>query len=228
MAGLSGLNLIYKSAGMHASLLGFCLESLIIDNDMLGQCLRCVRGIEVTDEALSIDTIAEVCMNGPGHYLGNEQTLRLMQTEYFPRRRRPLQPEGMGREGQARSPAEGDRGKEKSAGDAFPPPCAPARRRPVALALRQPDPVAKERHGRIDGDCPGPVRATCLCYVPCPPNVLAAAGVSDLFETAAGRNMPPLTYNASITPCCSIGEMPAPFVLMPPAISISLAPIRPA
>ena len=83
MAGLSGLNLVYESAGMHASLLGFCLESLIIDNDMLGQCLRCVRGIEVTDEALSIDTITEVCMNGPGHYLGNEQTLRLMQTEYF-------------------------------------------------------------------------------------------------------------------------------------------------
>ena len=83
MAGLSGLNLVYESAGMHASLLGFCLESLIIDNDMLGHCQRCVRGIEVTDAALSIDTIAEVCLNGPGHYLGNEQTLRLMQTEYF-------------------------------------------------------------------------------------------------------------------------------------------------
>ncbi|TIX00547.1 MAG: methyltransferase [Mesorhizobium sp.] len=83
MAGLAGLNLIYESAGMHASLLGFCLESLIIDNDMIGHCLRCVRGIEVTDEALSIDTIADVCLKGPGHYLGNEQTLRLMQTEYF-------------------------------------------------------------------------------------------------------------------------------------------------
>ena len=83
MAGLSGLNLVYESAGMHASLLGFCLESLIIDNDMLGQCLRCVRGIEVTDEALSIDTIAEVCLNGPGHYLGDPQTLSLMQTEYI-------------------------------------------------------------------------------------------------------------------------------------------------
>lgn len=83
MAGLAGLNLVYESAGMHASLLGFCLESLIIDNDMLGHCLRCVRGIEVTDETLSIDTIADVCLNGPGHYLGNEQTLRLMQTEYF-------------------------------------------------------------------------------------------------------------------------------------------------
>ncbi|TJV74758.1 MAG: methyltransferase, partial [Mesorhizobium sp.] len=83
MAGLAGLNLVYESAGMHASLLGFCLESLIIDNDMLGHCLRCVRGIEVTDESLSIDTIADVCLKGPGHYLGNEQTLRLMQTEYF-------------------------------------------------------------------------------------------------------------------------------------------------
>ncbi len=83
MAGLSGLNLVYESAGMHASLLGFCLESLIIDNDMLGHCLRCVRGIEVSDAALSIDTIADVCLKGPGHYLGNEQTLRLMQTEYF-------------------------------------------------------------------------------------------------------------------------------------------------
>jgi trimethylamine--corrinoid protein Co-methyltransferase len=83
MAGLSGLNLIYESAGMHASLLGFCLESLIADNDMLGQCLRCVRGIEVSDEALSLDTIADVCLNGPGHYLGHGQTLRLMQKEYF-------------------------------------------------------------------------------------------------------------------------------------------------
>jgi trimethylamine--corrinoid protein Co-methyltransferase len=83
MAGLAGLNLVYESAGMHASLLGFCLESLIIDNDMLGHCLRCVRGLEVNDEALSVATIAQVCLGGPGHYLGNEQTLKLMQTEYF-------------------------------------------------------------------------------------------------------------------------------------------------
>ena len=83
MAGLSGLNLVYELAGMHASLLGFCLESLIVDNDMLGQCLRCVRGIEVSDAALSVESIREVCMQGPGHYLGHEQTLRLMQTEYF-------------------------------------------------------------------------------------------------------------------------------------------------
>jgi trimethylamine--corrinoid protein Co-methyltransferase len=83
MAGLSGLNLVYESAGMHASLLGFCLESLIVDNDMIGQCLRCVRGIDVSDAALSLEAIADVCLNGPGHYLGHSQTLALMQTEYF-------------------------------------------------------------------------------------------------------------------------------------------------
>ena len=82
MAGLSGLNLVYESVGMHASLLSFCFESLIIDNDMIGQCLRCVRGIEVTDETLSVDVMRSVCTEGPGHYLGHPQTLSLMQSEY--------------------------------------------------------------------------------------------------------------------------------------------------
>ena len=82
MAGLAGVNMIYECAGMHGSLLGFCLESLIIDNDMLGQALRCVRGIEVNDETLSIEAMAQVCLEGPGHYLGHQQTLSLMQSEY--------------------------------------------------------------------------------------------------------------------------------------------------
>ena len=82
MAGLSGLNLVYESVGMHASLLSHCLESLVIDNDLIGACLRCVRGIEVNDDTLALETMREVCLSGPGHYLGHEQTLRLMQSEY--------------------------------------------------------------------------------------------------------------------------------------------------
>ncbi len=86
MAGLSGLNMVYESVGMHASLLGFSLESLILGDDLLGQALRCVRGIEVTDESISIDAMKKVCMGGPGHYLGSEQTLHLMQRDYvYPR-----------------------------------------------------------------------------------------------------------------------------------------------
>ncbi len=82
MAGLSGLNMVYEAVGMHASLLGFSLESLILGDDMLGQALRCVRGIEVTDESISIDAMKKVCLGGPGHYLGSEQTLHLMQRDY--------------------------------------------------------------------------------------------------------------------------------------------------
>lgn len=82
MAGLAGLNMVYEAAGMHASLLGFCLESLIIDNDMLGQCMRCVRGIEVNEETLALETMRDVCMHGPGHYLGHNQTISIMQSEY--------------------------------------------------------------------------------------------------------------------------------------------------
>jgi trimethylamine--corrinoid protein Co-methyltransferase len=86
MAGLAGLNLVYEAAGMHASLLGFCFESLILDDDALGEAMRCVRGIEVSDESLSVETIRDVCLNGPGHFLGHAQTLALMQTEYvYPR-----------------------------------------------------------------------------------------------------------------------------------------------
>jgi trimethylamine--corrinoid protein Co-methyltransferase len=83
LAGLAGLNMAYETVGMHASLLGFCLESLVLGNDLLGQVQRCVRGIDVTEDSVSIETMKAVCMGGPGHYLGSDQTLRLMQTEYI-------------------------------------------------------------------------------------------------------------------------------------------------
>ncbi len=83
LAGLSGLNMVYEAAGMHASLLGYCHESLILGNDLIGQALRCLRGIEVNDDTLALDVMAEVCLEGPGHYLGAQQTLRLMQSEYL-------------------------------------------------------------------------------------------------------------------------------------------------
>jgi trimethylamine--corrinoid protein Co-methyltransferase len=63
--------------------LGCCLESFVIDNDMLGAILRTVRGIEVSEDSLSVDAIRAVCTEGPGHFLGHGQTLQLMQTEYL-------------------------------------------------------------------------------------------------------------------------------------------------
>ncbi|KHA52631.1 trimethylamine methyltransferase family protein [Sulfitobacter geojensis] len=82
MAGLSGCNMIYEAAGMHASLLGFCHESLILGDDIIGQALRCVRGIEVNEETLALDQMRAVCLDGPGHYLGTEQTLSRMELDH--------------------------------------------------------------------------------------------------------------------------------------------------
>lgn len=83
LVGNSGANLIYESAGMHASLLGCCLESMVMDNDSIGSVLRTVRGIEVNDDTLSVEAMRDVCTKGPGHFLGHPQTLQLMQSEYF-------------------------------------------------------------------------------------------------------------------------------------------------
>ncbi len=82
LAGLAGANLIYQVAGMHASLLGCCFESFVIDNDLIGSILRAVRGIEVSEDNLSIEAIRETCIGGPGHFLGHAQTLALMERDY--------------------------------------------------------------------------------------------------------------------------------------------------
>lgn len=93
MAGLSGLNMVYEAAGMQASLLGFCHESLILGDDIIGQALRCTRGIEVNDDTLGLEVMRNVCLGGPGHYLGQPQTLGLMQTEFvYPRIAERLSP----------------------------------------------------------------------------------------------------------------------------------------
>lgn len=81
LAALSGCNNVSESAGMMGSLMGLSMESLVIDNDMLGTVLRTVRGIEVNEETLSYDVIENV-VRGEGHFLRQEQTLKLMRSEY--------------------------------------------------------------------------------------------------------------------------------------------------
>ena len=113
MAGLAGLNLVYEAAGMHASLLGFCHESLILGDDLIGQALRCVRGIDVTEDTLSLETMRATCLGGPGHYLGSDQTLALMQTEYvYPATANRFSPKEWDEKGKPDLVAEARRRKE--------------------------------------------------------------------------------------------------------------------
>lgn len=82
LAAQAGSNLITQSCGMQASLLGVSLEAYAADNDMLGNILRTIRGIEATPKNMSAKTIKEVCL-GEGHYLGHTETLARMKADYF-------------------------------------------------------------------------------------------------------------------------------------------------
>ena len=81
LASLSGGGFVYESAGMLASLLGCSLEAMVADNELLSSIRRVARGIEVNDDTLSLDVI-KATASGVGHYLGADQTLSLMESEF--------------------------------------------------------------------------------------------------------------------------------------------------
>ncbi|MBZ0127847.1 MAG: trimethylamine methyltransferase family protein [Rhodobacteraceae bacterium] len=82
LAAHAGASMIHESAGMQASLMGTSLESYVLDNDLLGAILRTVKGVEVSEDALSFDVIRDV-VTGAGHYLGHPQTFARMKTDYL-------------------------------------------------------------------------------------------------------------------------------------------------
>ncbi len=80
--GLAGCNMIYESSGMMASLLGASFEAMLIDDEMLSQAYRIMRGIEVNEETLGFAAIEET-VYGAGHFLGSQHTMDAMQRDYF-------------------------------------------------------------------------------------------------------------------------------------------------
>lgn len=79
---LAGCEFNHHASGMLESMLCVAYEQYVIDDDINGTVMRLVRGLEVTEESLSVDVIDEVC-RGEGHYLGHPQTLDLMTREYY-------------------------------------------------------------------------------------------------------------------------------------------------
>jgi trimethylamine--corrinoid protein Co-methyltransferase len=98
---LAGGNLVAAYPGIVGSLIGQSFEGMVIDNDMMGNVQRLLRGIEVTDETLSYDVIEDAVF-GTGHFLNQTQTLEFMETEYlYPEvadRRTPGEWEASGKE----------------------------------------------------------------------------------------------------------------------------------
>ena len=82
LAAQAGADMINLSVGMLGSIMVASAESLLIDNEMCAAILRTVRGIEVSDDLLDLDSVERVVC-GEGHYLGEPQTLQLMKSEYI-------------------------------------------------------------------------------------------------------------------------------------------------
>ncbi len=81
VAALSGANYIHDAAG----LLEFCstasYEQMVIDNDIIGICLRATRGIEVSEETLAEEVIRNV---GPGgNFIAEAHTINHFRTEFY-------------------------------------------------------------------------------------------------------------------------------------------------
>ena len=80
MAGLSGVNLIHDVGYMESGLTSSC-DSIVMCNEIIGLVKRLIRSVEVTDETLAVDVVAEV---GPGgHFLSHEHTLRNFKREIW-------------------------------------------------------------------------------------------------------------------------------------------------
>jgi trimethylamine---corrinoid protein Co-methyltransferase len=78
----SGAHLITQACGMHAGLMGVAYESYVMDNDMLGAILRSATAIEVSDQTLAIDSIAQA-VHGEGHFLGHGETYARMKSDFL-------------------------------------------------------------------------------------------------------------------------------------------------
>ena len=83
LVGNSGGNVLFCAAGALAAGLGCSHAGVVIDNEIIGAALRTVAGFEVTEETMAVDMIRDVCLNGPGHYLGHDETLGQMKRGFF-------------------------------------------------------------------------------------------------------------------------------------------------
>lgn len=81
MAVQAGANLVTQAAGTQAGLMATAFEAYVIDNDMLGAVLSAASPIEVTDQTLSVDAIAQT-VRGEGHFLGHPDTYARMKSDF--------------------------------------------------------------------------------------------------------------------------------------------------
>jgi trimethylamine--corrinoid protein Co-methyltransferase len=78
VSGLAGVNLCHDCGYLASGSVG-SMEMAVICDDIIGNILRIIRGVEVSDETLAVEVIKEV---GPeGNFLGHKHTLKHIRNE---------------------------------------------------------------------------------------------------------------------------------------------------
>ncbi len=78
---LSGSNFIHDAVGLLEMCQVFSYDKMIVDNEILANVLRVMKGIKVNEDTLALDVIKSV---GPtGHFLDEEHTVKHLRKEFF-------------------------------------------------------------------------------------------------------------------------------------------------
>jgi trimethylamine---corrinoid protein Co-methyltransferase len=81
LAVMGGSNYIHHAAGMLESMLTIAYEQYVIDDEIIGNACKVLKGINVDAEHLAMETINAV---GPGgNYMSSSHTMNHLRTEYF-------------------------------------------------------------------------------------------------------------------------------------------------
>lgn len=81
LASMGGSNYIHHSAGMLESMLTIAHEQFVIDDEIIGNCCRVLKGIDVDAEHLALEVIDSV---GPGgNFMTASHTMTHLRTEYY-------------------------------------------------------------------------------------------------------------------------------------------------
>jgi trimethylamine--corrinoid protein Co-methyltransferase len=81
LASMGGSNYIHHSAGMLESMLTIAHEQFVIDDEIIGNCCKVLKGIEVDAEHLALEVIDAI---GPGgNFMTAMHTMSHMRTEYY-------------------------------------------------------------------------------------------------------------------------------------------------
>lgn len=78
---LAGANFIHDAAGFLEFCTTISYEQMVIDNEIIGICMRAVKGIEITPETLAEEVIKKV--RSGGNFLAQPHTMKHCHSEFY-------------------------------------------------------------------------------------------------------------------------------------------------